>query len=790
MNKVNALLLLSLLVSVSVVSIGIVSMRVCSVEPKNTPHRLSSLVPHDPISVSGNAAFAAQGWPGNGSQQSPYVIEGLEIVAGITCISIRNSNAYFIIRNCMLVQTDTEASSIWLSHVSNGAVENCSISSGRAGVVLVATTGCAIVNSTLTDCGYYGILQSGSNDNCTLSGNRVIHCGGYGFRLSYMKYSLVENNCILDCGEMGIGFQYSQNVTVANNEVSNGGRFGLYIASTGNCTFINNTLQDGGVGIGGEKQYWIHSFYGNVVNGRPFGYFLRTNNTEVDGSQYGQLFLIDCFNVSLSSGVFSNVSVGPSLLSCVNCTISDMEIRENLYGINLLESENITLRNNTLIDCGIRFDGADTRHWAITETANTVNGKPFGYFLNQDDFSVNGNDYGQLVLVSSDDFSIANGTFDSVTVGMGIHSCSNCSVRNARFVADYYLGLEIVRSSNCTLTNVTIEDCRNGGLNIDTCHNATVIESRIQRNGFGIWVFTSDYCIIGGNQIYENQGFPIYFCNTSYGMVKSNVLYDNADSLELYVVNWLEIVNNTIFGSSSDGLYLDFTSGVIIRDNRVYGNAEYGLSLGAFSLFSEIYNNIIGFNSAGNAQDAGFYNYWDDGESIGNVWSDYSGTGDYSISGMGVDHYPRSFLTRPADFWYWVGTSVPPVTWDVRLPDPDSYVILWDGAIVAQGSLNSSLEHLSRSITGLPAGIYSLTLVVNDGSGHSLTDTVIITVIERATTTTTVTTTTTTSGTSSATTSTTAPSDMTIILFVAAGGVVGAVVIVLIFVIRKKDVPV
>ena len=779
------------LVVLLIVSVNVSSMPECLTVLPNTSTNPSSFVPHSTIGISGNAAFAAQGWPGDGTQQSPYIIEGLEIVADGTCINIFNTNVHFVIRNCVLSQTGAViTNSIRLSHVSNGVIENCSISNGYIGIGLIGTIDCSIVNNTISDCGYYGIAQAASSYNCTFSMNRIINCGGYGFDLSYLKYSTIESNNILNCGETGIRFRDSENVTVANNVITDSDLYGFYIYSTGNCTFRNNTLQNGGIGIVGYKEYWIHNFSENVVNGKPLGYFYRTNDTEIDGDSFGQLFMIDCFNVSLSSGEFINASGGPSLLSCTNCTISNVESIENLYGISLLESENTTLSNNTLVECGIRFDGNNTRYWSISETNNTVNGKPFGYFLNQDGLTINGDDYGQLVLVGSDSLSIVNGTFDSATVGVAFHSCFNCSLKEVLLTNNFDLGLEVSHSTNCTSTNIVLEDSYTGGIYVDTSDNTTVTESEIERNGLGIWIFSSDNCIIDSNQIRENRGNPIYFVNTSYGIVSDNLIYDNADSLELYVVNYLEIINNTIFGSSSDGIYMDFTSGVKARDNRIYGNTNHGLYIGLYTFFSEIYNNMIGFNGGGNAVDEGYFNEWDNGVDTGNIWSDYSGNGVYTVGALGVDNYPLGFLTWQDDVQYVVGSVVSAVSWDVRLPNPDSYTLLWEGVIIAQNSLNTSLEHISESISGLSVGSYNLTLVVTDASGYSLVDTVIITVEEEAVTTTTATTTTTTHDTFTSPTSNTGtipPLDTSFVLIIFIAGFAGGMVIVLVaVVIRRK----
>jgi parallel beta-helix repeat protein len=287
-------------------------------------------------------------------------------------------------------------------------------------------------------------------------------------------------------------------------------------------------------------------------------------------------------------------------------------------------------------------------------------------------------------------------------------------------------------------------------------------------------------------------GTGIYFSNVTNGLVENCTIFYHNYGIRFYIVNWLEIVNNTIAHNFSNGLYLDFTSGVEIRDNRIYGNTGYGVYVGSYALFSDIYGNMIGFNQVANARNNGLYNEWDNGVNTGNVWSDYSGTGVYSISGMGVDHYPLGFVSRPADVQYVVGAIVPAITWDVRLPNPDSYTILWDGVTIIQNSLNASLEHLSKAIGGLAAGTYNLTLVAMDGSGYSIVDTVIITVTEESGTTTTAVTTISTTSTTTTATSTTSSITTSLLpdyLLMIVGIAIGAVSVVVVFLIvttRKK----
>lgn len=801
MKKSCSLLILGVLVSASV--IGIMTAISPMLELQKTSTNITAFSPHSPILIMTDASFVSQGWPGNGTQLSPYVIESLEISTEDTGIEILNTNAHFVIRNCTLSSPIFgEGTGIHIENAHNGRIVNCTISSLDTGIYVRASDYCSITNNTVSECSSNGV-ELISSDYSTVVDNRVMNQDGYGFYFAILSNCLMMNNSISNCKEMGFALASTVDSNIMGNVIEDSGRFGLYFAGCLNCTFINNTLEEGGFGVSSVYDYnWIQNFSGNVVNGKALGYFIGKNHTTLDGTQYGQVFLVYCFNVSISSGVFLNSSVGVSLFSCANCSVENTEIGGNLYGIDLLDSENTTLTNNALINCGVRFQGDEDKHWRIAATGNSVNGKLFGYFLDKDNLVIDGTDYGQFILVSSSNLSITNGTFDSVTVGFTAYSSFNCSISDASFTDNYRDGMVFLGSNNCTMTNVTSTGSRGKGISLEASNYTSVVDCEIHGNrDTGIWVYISERFLFDSNQIYDN-GAPFYLYGTNYGRISNNSIHDNPGRFRLYVVNWLEIVNNTISGCLVDGIYMDYTSGVVIVGNKIYGNTVYGLNVRSNALFSKIYNNMIGFNGGGNAIDAGMFNDWDDGISTGNIWSDYSGTGVYSVGGMGVDNYPLGFLTWQDDVEYIVGSVVPPVTWDVRLPNPESYTLFWDGAPIAHGSLNSSLEHISKSIEGLTIGSYNLTIVVTDESGYSLVDEVRITVIhEPVTTTTTVTTTPTTTTESPTTTDTSTsttpattdtetgtqpPPAIPMVIIITTVGVLGVIVIILVVIIKKK----
>lgn len=149
------------------------------------------------------------------------------------------------------------------------------------------------------------------------------------------------------------------------------------------------------------------------------------------------------------------------------------------------------------------------------------------------------------------------------------------------------------------------------------------------------------------------------------------------------------LVSNNTCTNFVDGVHTNYASDCMIRDNNFSNNHYHGISLrysdnnvvtlntisnnGAYAVLiiresasNKIFNNtIIGnakvesydwdsiynFVVEHQAFDAGSNNVWYDAENKrGNVWSDYSGTGEYIIDGSAhaVDKYPQKGQSTPS----------------------------------------------------------------------------------------------------------------------------------------------
>ena len=89
-------------------------------------------IPHSPIAIDGDANFTLtasnEGWYGDGSSNSPFIIDGLDIDRGGGaghCISIINTRVNFTIQNCVLTGANVSGAGIHMVNVTYGKlIEN------------------------------------------------------------------------------------------------------------------------------------------------------------------------------------------------------------------------------------------------------------------------------------------------------------------------------------------------------------------------------------------------------------------------------------------------------------------------------------------------------------------------------------------------------------------------------------------------------------------------------------------------------------------------------------------
>ena len=344
---------------------------------------------HNPILIISNHDFVIQGWPGNGTKENPYLIEGLTITSSNVCIYITNTSSHFLVKDCSLLSTEARSGfGIRLERVANACIENCSISNKDYGVYISKSSNCSLIKNEIFSNSDVGIYISRSNNSGVNS--NFLHNNRYGLRSILMKDSQVINNQIYHNSHIG-AYIFGDKLNISSNYVRDNAK--------------------------GFQIHW--SNYWNLTRNRIY------NNTETG------VYVYQSTNFVISFNQIINNTRGLEFDSSAHYSVMENEFIQN--GIWMLSGENVDIYNNT------------------------VNGKELGYFYGEEDITINGNSYGQIIIDSCNSVTINGGEFNQIISGIIISNCSKCNVSGVEGSSCGY-GILIRHSSECIISNNILQD--------------------------------------------------------------------------------------------------------------------------------------------------------------------------------------------------------------------------------------------------------------------------------------------------------------------------------------------
>ncbi len=176
-----------------------------------------------------------------------------------------------------------------------------------------------------------------------------------------------------------------------------------------------------------------------------------------------------------------------------------------------------------------------------------------------------------------------------------------------------------ISESGVNIGHITVQNGSTSGIYL-TNNNATIFNCTIIDNGLGIYSNGTD-------------GFIIRNCNVSDNII--GVFFNSSVDIQF--------VNNTCSNNDDYGITFDSSDNVTFVYNDIFNNGNYGIySSGSTRLIVHHNNFANNTGVSSQAYDNTSSNGWDDGISEGNFWSDWSGSGTYSIDGAGnaEDKYP------------------------------------------------------------------------------------------------------------------------------------------------------
>ena len=283
----------------------------------------------------------------------------------------------------------------------------------------------------------------------------------------------------------GIYLEESNNSNIINNIIVDN-YYGLKLNSCNNCIILNNIFIRNSLII--WKSY-NNIFINNTVNDKPLIYFEDESNRLIDDKS-GQIILINCENITIRNQDISNTSIAIELFETNNCNIYNNTLDHNkLYSIFLQFSNNNYIYNN----------------------------------------SVNSNDGG----IFMDYFSNSN-------------HVNNNDIQNNK-----YCGFCIYRSSYNNISFNNVSNCENVALECSDGNNNKIKQNIFRNNYMGIITSGGKNNIFSQNYILENT-----LCGIN--------VFDNHDKIV--------ILHNQIEGNEQYGMFIFCSKGTIITENNFIEN--------------------------------------------------------------------------------------------------------------------------------------------------------------------------------------------------------------------------
>ncbi|MFW9778536.1 MAG: nitrous oxide reductase family maturation protein NosD [Candidatus Heimdallarchaeota archaeon] len=222
-----------------------------SAGPSLTQHL--SYSSHPPISIDGDQDFTAQalveGWSGNGTITSPYVIEGYKITGlyDTDLIAIKNTDLSFRISNCYLLGGHYGIS---LKSVKNGFISDNNLQNNSdGGVIAWSAERLDILKNSVAYAGGNGIsLQFLGNIH--ISYNLVKNSDRVGMVIQNANESVISTNLVIKNNLAGISSRYMENSIISDNNFSSNYGDGISLDISKNSTLSENIVANNtGAGI-------------------------------------------------------------------------------------------------------------------------------------------------------------------------------------------------------------------------------------------------------------------------------------------------------------------------------------------------------------------------------------------------------------------------------------------------------------------------------------------------------------------------------------------------------------
>jgi len=384
---------------------------------------------------------------------------------------------------------------------------------------------------------------------------------------------------------------------------------------------------------------------------------------------------IQCSKFFNNTGSLFVPSGGVRISSGKNNIVESCAFSQNHGGVNLIDTEKATLRNNTFFHDGVGIIGDSMCHFIHSIGNNTVDNKSLRFYLNKSNVILNEDNLGQIILVNCSNFTIINASITDTNIGIEGAFCNTISLLNSvishniKGILFYHTSSSVI--SNCNITqNLNGLDLINSDFNIvqdnvvtatylgieiheDSTHN-TISSSDIIECNSGIKIYQSSNNRILSCHVYSSNDYGIRFFDSRNNVVSQCILRLNKnESLILHHLCDNNTIIDTNISNNGMGIHVIFSKNNDIEHCNFIGN-DMGVCLDYRSDFNMVTNNNFLKNEVHAYFYDSFFNRW-----FQNYWDRWIGIGPWIIRGISKFSFPLyDFDLRPAREPYDTGGKI------------------------------------------------------------------------------------------------------------------------------------
>ncbi len=316
----------------------------------------------------------------------------------------------------------------------------------------------------------------------------------------------VFNNCLIVGGDIGISILDSFNMKFERLTISEPSVLSINENASGNITVRDTTfIGGGGIIIESPLRGSSNDISNCTIDGKQIGYFSGDEDLVLDASDYGQVILNQCENITIANMTSYQVAAPIQITGSIDCSVVNANVTSIFHSsIYFQSSTGITIQDSILTNYGIKIEGEFLYHWDHRISDTTVNGQAVQFHHSEANVEISNVKIGQLILVNCNNFTIENVLINRANDQLTIAFSSNVRIQKVTLSNSLSVGITMLKSESITVTESSITKTSSNAVYISDCSNVSLRANKIESGENGLFIFDTHGYTIVENSVFAN----------------------------------------------------------------------------------------------------------------------------------------------------------------------------------------------------------------------------------------------------------------------------------------------